>query len=79
MDIQADGRVRRHRPLPRVGRGGVLIGRATLYGLIAGGEPGVRRAIEILTMEIDRALGQLGVRSLDELGPHLLKKSNGSG
>jgi len=37
MDIQADGRVRRHRPLPRVGRGGVLIGRATLYGVAVGG------------------------------------------
>jgi (S)-mandelate dehydrogenase len=62
-----------------LGADAVMIGRATLYGLIAGGEPGVRRAIEILTAEIDRALGQLGVRSLDELGPHLLKKSNDPG
>ena len=59
-----------------LGADAVMIGRATLYGLIAGGEPGVSRALEILTAEIDRALGQLGVRSLEELGPHLLKKSN---
>ncbi len=32
-----------------LGADAVMIGRATLYGLIAGGEPGVRRAIEILT------------------------------
>lgn len=62
-----------------LGANAVMIGRATLYGLIAGGEAGARRAIEILTAEIDRALGQLGVRSLDELGPRLLKKSNPSG
>jgi (S)-mandelate dehydrogenase len=62
-----------------LGADAVMIGRATLYGLIAGGELGVRRAIEILTMEIDRNLGQLGVRSIDELGPHMLKKSSPSG
>jgi (S)-mandelate dehydrogenase len=62
-----------------LGANAVMIGRATLYGLIAGGEPGVRRAIEILTAEIDRGLGQMGVRSLDELGPHLLKRAGSSG
>ena len=58
-----------------LGAKAVMIGRATLYGLAAGGEPGVSRALEILTAEIDRALGQLGVRSIDELGPHLLRKA----
>jgi (S)-mandelate dehydrogenase len=58
-----------------LGADAVMLGRATLYGLAAGGEPGVRRALEILTAEIDRALGQLGVRSLEELGPHLLRRA----
>ncbi|MEJ1966202.1 MAG: alpha-hydroxy acid oxidase [Gammaproteobacteria bacterium] len=58
-----------------LGAKAVMIGRATLYGLAAGGEPGVRRALEILTGEIDRALGQLGVRSIDELGPRLLRRN----
>jgi (S)-mandelate dehydrogenase len=58
-----------------LGADAVMIGRATLYGLIAGGEPGVRRALEILTAEMDRTLGHLGVRSLSELGPHLLRHS----
>jgi (S)-mandelate dehydrogenase len=53
----------------------VMIGRATLYGLVAGGEPGARLALEILVTEIDRVMGQLGVRSVAELGPHLLRKS----
>ena len=58
-----------------LGADAVMIGRATLYGLAAAGELGVRRALEILTAEIDRCLGQLGVCSIEELGPHLLRKS----
>lgn len=47
-----------------------LIGRAYLYGLMAGGREGVDRAIEILRGEIIRTMKLLGVRSLDELEPH---------
>ncbi len=46
-----------------------LIGRAYLYGLMAGGRPGVDRAIEILTGQIERTMRLLGVTSLDELEP----------
>lgn len=46
-----------------------LIGRAYLYGLMAGGREGVDRAIEILRGEIVRTMKLLGVRSLDELEP----------
>jgi (S)-mandelate dehydrogenase len=53
----------------------VMIARATLYGLAAAGEPGVRLALDILVSEIDRVLGQLGCRSVSELGPHLLRRS----
>jgi isopentenyl diphosphate isomerase/L-lactate dehydrogenase-like FMN-dependent dehydrogenase len=52
-----------------------MVGRAMLYGLAAGGERGVRVALDILLGELDRVLGQLGVRSIAELGPHLLRKS----
>jgi L-lactate dehydrogenase (cytochrome) len=44
-----------------------LIGRAYLYGLMAGGQPGVERATDILTAEIVRTLQLLGVRTLSEL------------
>jgi (S)-mandelate dehydrogenase len=55
-----------------LGAHAIMIGTATLYGLAAGGEAGVRHALGILSGEIDRALGQLGCHSLAELGPHLL-------
>ncbi len=46
-----------------------LIGRAYLYGLMAGGRDGVDRAIEILSTQIVRTIRLLGVNSLDELEP----------
>jgi (S)-mandelate dehydrogenase len=52
----------------------VMIGRATLYGLAADGERGVRRALDMLAVELDRVLGQLGCRSVAELRPSLLRR-----
>jgi L-lactate dehydrogenase (cytochrome)/glycolate oxidase len=46
-----------------------LVGRAYLYGLMAGGRPGVDRTIEILKGQIERTMRLLGVRTLDELEP----------
>lgn len=46
----------------------VLVGRAYLYGLMAGGEAGVDRAAEILTREIRRTMALLGVASVADLG-----------
>ncbi|MBK0417730.1 alpha-hydroxy-acid oxidizing protein [Leucobacter sp. CSA1] len=46
-----------------------LIGRAYLYGLMAGGRTGVDRAIQILRTEIERTMTLLGVSSLEELEP----------
>jgi len=46
-----------------------LIGRAYLYGLMAGGRPGVDRAIDILRGQLERTMRLLGVSSLDELEP----------
>ncbi len=50
-----------------LGADAVMIGRATLYGLAAGGEAGVAHALGILRSEIDRTLGQLGCPTLDEV------------
>lgn len=44
-----------------------LVGRAFLYGLMAGGERGVERAITILAEEVTRTLQLLGVRDVAEL------------
>jgi L-lactate dehydrogenase (cytochrome) len=46
-----------------------LIGRAYLYGLMAGGREGVDRTIEILHSQIARTLRLLGVSSIAELEP----------
>lgn len=45
------------------------IGRAYLYGLMAGGQLGVERALEILKVQISRNMKLLGVNSLEELEP----------
>jgi L-lactate dehydrogenase (cytochrome) len=46
-----------------------MIGRAYLYGLMAGGEAGVDRAVQILSDQIARTMRLLGVNSLEELEP----------
>jgi L-lactate dehydrogenase (cytochrome) len=46
-----------------------LVGRAYLYGLMAGGREGVDRAIWILRDQIERTMKLLGVSALAELGP----------
>jgi len=49
------------------GARGVLIGRGYLYGLMAGGEDGVRRAVSILEKEVKTTMQLLGVTSVGEL------------
>ena len=72
MPILIDGGVRRGTDVIKalaLGAQGVMLGRATLYGLAAGGEAGVARALEMLCTEADRTLGLLGCNSVSELGP----------
>lgn len=52
----------------------VMIGRAALYGLAADGERGVRRALDMFAVELDRVLGQLGCRSVADLRASLLRQ-----
>lgn len=44
-----------------------LVGRAYLYGLMAGGRAGVDRAIQILSTEVQRTMKLLGVKTIAEL------------
>ena len=46
-----------------------LVGRAYLYGLMAGGQAGVNRTFEILSEQMTRTMKLLGVTELDELTP----------
>ena len=56
-------------PPSRSGARAALVGRAYLYGLMAGGRRGVAKAVEILAAEVVRTLQLLGVNSVDELRP----------
>ncbi len=53
-----------------LGARAALVGRAYLYGLMAGGRLGVEKAVTILAGEIVRTLQLIGVTSVDELRPH---------
>ena len=75
ITVLLDGGVRRGVDILRaraLGAQAVLTGRATLFGAMAGGEPGASRALEILSSELVRAMQLCGVRSAAEIGPHLL-------
>ncbi|MHA6792931.1 alpha-hydroxy acid oxidase [Pseudonocardia bannensis] len=52
-----------------LGARAALVGRAYLYGLMAGGQRGVVKAVEILAAEIVRTLQLIGVNGVDELRP----------
>jgi len=50
-----------------LGADACAIGRAYLYGLMAGGEPGVNKALDILAAQFKRTMQLLGVSSVAEL------------
>jgi L-lactate dehydrogenase (cytochrome) len=52
-----------------MGARGCLVGRAYLYGLMAGGERGVQRAADLLRQEMVRTMALLGVRRISDLTP----------
>jgi len=56
-----------------LGAHGVMIGRAALYGLAAGGQAGVTHALTMLRAEMERTMMLLGCRTLSELGRHLVR------
>ena len=80
MAVLLDGGVRRGVDLLKaraLGAQGVLTGRATLFGVMAGGEAGARHALGILASEYERAMRLCGVRSTAEVGPELLFENPG--
>jgi len=56
-----------------LGADAVMLGRAPLYGTASAGEAGAARALELYRDEIDRVLGLIGCRDVNDLGPqHLM-------
>ena len=56
-----------------LGADAVLVGRAYLYGIMAGGEAGVRRAAQILKGEVEQTMRLMGITSLDQLTPDMVR------
>lgn len=78
IEVLMDGGIRRGSDIVKamaLGARACLIGRAGLYGLAAGGEVGVARAIGILQKEIDIAQALLGVADLRQIDHEALWKS----
>jgi L-lactate dehydrogenase (cytochrome) len=53
-----------------LGAKGTFVGRAMAYGLGAGGEAGVMRALTIIQKEADTTMALLGERDVKNIGPH---------
>jgi (S)-mandelate dehydrogenase len=73
--VLLDGGVRRGVDILKaraLGARAVLTGRATLFGVMAGGERGASKALEILATEYERAMKLCGVRSSAEIGADLI-------
>ena len=76
ITVMADGGFRRGTDILKakaLGADAVLIGRAAIYGLAAGGEGGASHAIDILRSEIDRGLGLLGCPDIARLDAERLR------
>jgi isopentenyl diphosphate isomerase/L-lactate dehydrogenase-like FMN-dependent dehydrogenase len=70
VEVLLDGGVRRGSDIVKalcLGARAVLVGRAYAYGLAAAGEPGVRRAIQILKADLERTLRLLGCPSVRDV------------
>lgn len=50
-----------------LGARGAFLGRATLYGLAAGGQQGVETALQMLSDELQTCMGQLGCANIQDL------------
>ena len=75
IEVLFDGGVRSGQDVLRalaLGARSCLIGRAYIFGLGAGGEAGVAKAIDILRKELDVSMALTGVRSIAEIDARVL-------
>jgi L-lactate dehydrogenase (cytochrome) len=78
IEIMFDGGIRSGQDLMRalaLGARSCMIGRAYLYGLGAGAQAGVTRAIEILRNELDVTMALTGTNSIKDIGRQVLSQA----
>jgi L-lactate dehydrogenase (cytochrome) len=75
IEVLFDGGIRSGQDIMRavaLGARACLSGRAYIYGLGAGGEAGVARAIEIMRNELDVSMALTGINSIAEIDRHVV-------
>ncbi|WP_180899694.1 alpha-hydroxy acid oxidase [Martelella soudanensis] len=73
LDVLFDGGVRRGGHVVKamaLGAKGVLLGRSYAYAVAADGQRGVETLLELMRVEMDVAIGHIGVRNFNELFEH---------
>jgi len=78
MEIMFDGGIRSGQDVMRalaLGAKSCMIGRAYAYGLGAGGQAGVAKAIDIIQKELLTTMGLCGVNRIDEIGEHIIAEA----
>lgn len=77
LEIICDGGIRRGTHVIKalaLGANACSIGRGYLYGLAAGGQKGVERALYLLRSELERSMALSGCNSVHKLGSHYVQK-----
>lgn len=77
LEIICDGGVRRGSHVVKalaLGANACSIGRGYLFGLAAGGQPGVERALDLLRSEVERTMTLIGCNSIGKLGRSYVQK-----
>jgi L-lactate dehydrogenase (cytochrome) len=75
IEVMVDGGIRSGQDVLRalaLGARSCMLGRAYIYGLGAGGQAGVAKAIDIIAKELDVTMALTGTRHLVDIGPQVL-------
>jgi L-lactate dehydrogenase (cytochrome) len=82
LELIVDGGVRRGTHIIKalaLGADACSTGRGYLYGLAAGGQKGVERALEIYRSELERDMALLGCTRISDIGSgHVHQRRSGS-
>jgi isopentenyl diphosphate isomerase/L-lactate dehydrogenase-like FMN-dependent dehydrogenase len=75
VDVIVDSGVRRGSDIVKclaLGAKAVLAGRATLYGVAAGGQPGAEKALAILKDEMKRTMAYVGLQRVEDIDQDII-------